>query len=41
MSQPQLEFFSGKNFVKPNAINPLCTRIFLEKRLISKPAAFL
>jgi hypothetical protein len=26
MSQPQLEFFSGKNFVKPNAFKPHGTR---------------
>jgi hypothetical protein len=23
ISQPQLELFSGKNFIKPNAFNPL------------------
>jgi hypothetical protein len=27
ISQPHLEFFSGKNFVKPNAFNPFVLRL--------------
>jgi len=33
ISQPQLEFFSGKNFLKPNAINPLRAAPVLKSRV--------
>jgi hypothetical protein len=33
ISQPHLEFFSGKNFVKPNAFNPLRAAPVLKSRV--------
>jgi hypothetical protein len=33
ISQPHLEFFSGKNSVKPNAINPLRAAPVLKSRV--------
>jgi hypothetical protein len=33
ISQPHLEFFSGKNFVKPNAFNPLRAAPILKSRV--------